>query len=82
MTQRPGRPIRVYPASPFARLGADVDDEDFTAAYCDACGTSVRARGVISLPSGRALTYCFHHLNKYRSAAQNMGALVVELVNV
>lgn len=58
------------------------DDEDFTAATCDACGTSVRARGVVSLPSGRVLTYCLHHLTRYRSAAEAMGALVVELVTV
>lgn len=58
------------------------DDEDFTAATCDARGTNVRARGVISLPSGRVLTYCFHHLNKHRSAAEAMGAIVVELTTV
>lgn len=58
------------------------ENEDFTTATCDACGTNVRARGVISLPSGRVLAYCFHHLNRHRSAAEAMGALVVELVTV
>lgn len=59
-----------------------MDDEDYTLATCDACGPSVRARVVVSLPSGRALTYCFHHANKYRAAAEAMGALVVELSTV
>ncbi|MEV4777472.1 DUF7455 domain-containing protein [Microbacterium sp. LWH12-1.2] len=60
----------------------ELDAEDYSAANCDACGISVRARGIISLPSGRVLAYCFHHLNKYRSAAENMGALVVTLESV
>lgn len=76
-----GRNIRV-PALTLSCRELIVDDEDFTKATCDACGTSVRARGVLSLPSGRVLAYCFHHLNRHRSAAEAMGALVVELVTV
>lgn len=54
-------------------------DEDYSLATCDACGISVRAMVVIALPSGRNLTYCGHHARKYASAAEAMGALVVEL---
>lgn len=56
-----------------------IDEEDYSLAICDACNGTVRARSVFALPSGRTLAYCGHHTNKYRAAAENMGALVVEL---
>lgn len=77
-----GRSNHVPAPHPSCRELIVNDTEDFTAATCDACGTNVRARGVISLPSGRVLTYCYHHLNKHRNAAEAMGALVVTLVTV
>jgi hypothetical protein len=56
-----------------------VDDEDYSRAYCDGCGPSVRARMVAALPSGGVLCWCFHHGNKYRQALEEQGALIVEL---
>lgn len=66
----------------FREQGADVDgidDEDYSRAYCDGCGPSVRARMVAALPSGGVLAYCFHHGNKHRQALEAQGALIVEL---
>lgn len=59
-----------------------MDDEDYSRAYCDAkgCGAAkVRAKVVCALPSGGALTYCFHHANRYRNALEEQGALLVTL---
>ena len=72
----------MAPAQKTSEMGADVngiDTEDYSLATCDACGTSVRGKAVFALPSGRTLVYCGHHTNKYRDAAQRMGALIVEL---
>ena len=58
------------------------DDEDYSRAYCDGCGPSVRARAVVALPSGGALAYCWHHANKHRQALEEQGALIVGLSTV
>lgn len=59
-----------------------LDNEDYSRATCDTCGISVCARVVIALATGGVLCYCFHHANKYRSALEEQGALIVPLSTV
>lgn len=46
---------------------------------CDACGPAVSAKVIVSLPSGRVLTYCYHHGNAYKVALDAQGALMLSL---
>lgn len=41
--------------------------------FCDECGPAVRARVVVSLPSGNALSWCMHHATKHRDAVRALG---------
>lgn len=48
-------------------------------ATCDQCGESVRARFVVSLPSGNILTYCGHCTEKYRPGLSDVGAFIYQI---
>lgn len=59
-----------------------LDNEDYSRAYCDGkgCGAAkVRARVIAALPDGGVLCWCFHHGNRFRTALEAQGALIVPL---
>ena len=45
-------------------------------ATCDTCGPLIRARVIVSLPSGNSLSYCRHHAEVYRAKLEDMGAFL------
>lgn len=53
-------------------------------ATCDQCGPAVKAKFIISLPSGNWLTYCIHCTNVHKEALEKMGAYIArsEEINV
>jgi hypothetical protein len=49
-----------------------------TNATCDQCDTPVRAPYIVSLPSGRYLTFCGHHARENWDALIEKGAYIAE----
>lgn len=48
-------------------------------ATCDQCGESVRARFMVSLPSGNVLTLCGHHSTVHEAKLKELGAFMYEI---
>jgi hypothetical protein len=51
---------------------------NLTNATCDECDSPVRAAYIVSLASGRYLTYCGHHLREHREALEKIDAYIAE----
>jgi len=49
---------------------------------CDECGPYVRARYVITLPSGLILTYCGSHYTRHRIALERISARTYAIADI